>query len=255
MSTNAPTDEELRLLAILQGVCVQYMGGSSLSYIDHGFMSAGEHAVSLLAKYGLLVPDRSGGTWTQKACALEALDDLEMSNIELIRESFAGASASKTLSEFPGVNRTRPDVEVGSLRLWITGLAKSRGTKRPSSWPELEPDRLDVEARLVAVDLDAKIGGQLFTLAELQTFRDSIDGLGKREGSVAKLSGVNGSLVAELGTMPSGLVEGSASIGNPNFGTNATARLRFKGDHQLQSIIQQIDVVLTKFQPEIAKDR
>jgi hypothetical protein len=48
-------------------MCAQYLedGGE----LDHQSMSAGEHAVELLVKYGLVTPLRRGGVWTDSGKA------------------------------------------------------------------------------------------------------------------------------------------------------------------------------------------
>lgn len=65
------TDGEKRILYALSLMCEQYLerGGE----LQHLFMSAGEQAVEVLARYGLVDLAPSGGVWTAAGRAL--LDD------------------------------------------------------------------------------------------------------------------------------------------------------------------------------------
>ena len=69
------TEAEERLLRTLVGMCQQYLqtrdGG-----LDHEWMSAGEHAVELLAEYKLVEPSGRGGDWTPAGLALLASPDV-----------------------------------------------------------------------------------------------------------------------------------------------------------------------------------
>ena len=65
------TEEERRLLGALAWMCKQYLSDST-GTLDHLSMSAGEEAVELLAKYGLVEPSGRGGTWTPAGKALLA---------------------------------------------------------------------------------------------------------------------------------------------------------------------------------------
>jgi hypothetical protein len=85
MSFEDPTVEELRLLAVLIRVYTQYMRGNYTS-VEHDFMSAGEPAIHLLAKYGMVVHEGLRAAWTTKAKVLEELDyPKELSNFDEIR--------------------------------------------------------------------------------------------------------------------------------------------------------------------------
>ena len=63
MIRETSTQDERRLLISLAKMCDQYL--SEGEYLDHHSMSAGEHAVELLAQYGLITPGPRGGTWTE----------------------------------------------------------------------------------------------------------------------------------------------------------------------------------------------
>jgi hypothetical protein len=66
------TEEERKLLVALAWMCEQYLGSGTADHLDHMCMSAGEDAVELLEKYGMVDtsgPGR-GGTWTQAGQAL-----------------------------------------------------------------------------------------------------------------------------------------------------------------------------------------
>ncbi|HXI14667.1 MAG TPA: hypothetical protein VNM92_18770 [Thermoanaerobaculia bacterium] len=65
------TEEERRLLGALAWMCEQYLNGGT-DTLDHLCMGAGEDAVELLAKYGLVEPSGRGGTWTPAGKALLA---------------------------------------------------------------------------------------------------------------------------------------------------------------------------------------
>ena len=62
------TDEERRLLVALAWMCEQYL--SDGEGLDHVYMRAGEDAIDLLVKYGLVEPDARGGVWTEAGRAL-----------------------------------------------------------------------------------------------------------------------------------------------------------------------------------------
>ena len=55
------TEEERRLLGALAWMCEQYLNDGT-DTLDHLCMSAGEEAIELLAKYGLVEPSGRGGT-------------------------------------------------------------------------------------------------------------------------------------------------------------------------------------------------
>jgi len=58
-------DGKRKLLIALAWMCEQYLGRGKLSDLDHQGMSAGEDAISLLAKYGLVELTGRGGNWTK----------------------------------------------------------------------------------------------------------------------------------------------------------------------------------------------
>jgi len=62
-------DTERELLAALACMSDQYLSCKDGS-LDHLCMSAGERAVALLIRYGLLEPAPRGGTWTDAAEAI-----------------------------------------------------------------------------------------------------------------------------------------------------------------------------------------
>lgn len=57
------TAPEEELLGALAWMCRQYLSDRT-GELDHLCMSAGERAVELLARYGLVTPGARGGTWT-----------------------------------------------------------------------------------------------------------------------------------------------------------------------------------------------
>lgn len=57
------TDKEERLLRALALMAAQYLETPD-GALDHLYMSAGEHAVSMLAEYGLVAPDGRNSRWT-----------------------------------------------------------------------------------------------------------------------------------------------------------------------------------------------
>lgn len=62
------TEDEQRLLAALAWMCEQYLAAGG--ELDHKCMGAGEDAVELLVKYGLVEPSGRGGTWTEAGRAI-----------------------------------------------------------------------------------------------------------------------------------------------------------------------------------------
>lgn len=68
----AMTEEERELLVALAWMCEQYIGSGEADWLDHMCMGAGEDAVRLLVKYGLVSPSGRGGEWTQAGKALLA---------------------------------------------------------------------------------------------------------------------------------------------------------------------------------------
>lgn len=97
MSIEDPTFEELRLLAVCKGICDQYMGRDDGAGILHSFMSAGEHAVGLLIKYGLMINTGDGGVWTRRASALAAVDEITTSNVDIVRKRYLEAPIDQVL--------------------------------------------------------------------------------------------------------------------------------------------------------------
>jgi len=63
------TDEENRLLVALAWMCEQYLGDHA-GGLDHMCMGAGEDAVELLMKYGLVDDASRGAKWTEIGKAL-----------------------------------------------------------------------------------------------------------------------------------------------------------------------------------------
>jgi hypothetical protein len=68
----AMTEDEEHLLVALAWMCEQYLGSGKADWLDHMCMGAGEDAVALLVRYGLVDPSGRGGTWTEKGKALLA---------------------------------------------------------------------------------------------------------------------------------------------------------------------------------------
>lgn len=64
------TDDERQLLTALAWMCEQYLGSGKANWLDHEAMGAGEDAVALLAKYGLVSPSGRGGAWTDAGKAV-----------------------------------------------------------------------------------------------------------------------------------------------------------------------------------------
>ena len=62
------TDEERSVLRALALMCAQYIGEDD--WVDHQCMSAGEAAVGILVKYGMIEPSGRGGRWTEAGEAL-----------------------------------------------------------------------------------------------------------------------------------------------------------------------------------------
>jgi len=63
------TNDERDLLQALAWMCQQYLGSPDDDVLDHLCMHAGERAVDLLEKYGLIEPSGRGGTWTEAGLA------------------------------------------------------------------------------------------------------------------------------------------------------------------------------------------
>jgi hypothetical protein len=53
-------------------MCEQYLGSGNADWLDHQAMGAGEGAIALLTKYGLVAPSGRGGAWTEAGKALLA---------------------------------------------------------------------------------------------------------------------------------------------------------------------------------------
>lgn len=64
------TDSERQLLTALAWMCEQYLGSGKAEWLDHQCMGAGEDAVALLVKYGLVAESGRGETWTDEGKAL-----------------------------------------------------------------------------------------------------------------------------------------------------------------------------------------
>ena len=64
------TNDERELLVALAWMCEQYIGSGKADWLDHMCMGAGEDAVRLLVKYGLVAPSGRGGAWTEAGKAL-----------------------------------------------------------------------------------------------------------------------------------------------------------------------------------------
>ena len=62
------THEEHALLRALALMCAQYIGDDET--LDHECLSAGEEAVELLARYGMIERAGRGGRWTEAGKAL-----------------------------------------------------------------------------------------------------------------------------------------------------------------------------------------
>jgi hypothetical protein len=62
------TEDNQDLLRALALMCTQYIGDGD--GVDHQCISAGQEAVELLVKHGLMVPSGRGGCWTEEGKAL-----------------------------------------------------------------------------------------------------------------------------------------------------------------------------------------
>ena len=60
-----PIDAEHHLLHALAWMCQQYISDADGKSLDHMCMGAGEDAVALLYKYGLVDSDERGAAWTE----------------------------------------------------------------------------------------------------------------------------------------------------------------------------------------------
>lgn len=61
-------DEERAILRALALMCVQYIGDGEC--VDHECISAGEEAIAILVKHGMIEPSGRGGRWTEAGEAL-----------------------------------------------------------------------------------------------------------------------------------------------------------------------------------------
>ncbi|HWK36113.1 MAG TPA: hypothetical protein VNR91_07625 [Sphingomonas sp.] len=61
-------DDERALLRALALMCAQYIGKGD--WVDHECIGAGEEAVELLVKHGMIEPSGRGGCWTEAGEAL-----------------------------------------------------------------------------------------------------------------------------------------------------------------------------------------
>lgn len=61
-------DEERALLRALALMCAQYLGHGD--WVDHECIGAGEEAVEVLVKHGMIEPAVRGGRWTEAGEAL-----------------------------------------------------------------------------------------------------------------------------------------------------------------------------------------
>lgn len=96
MSKEDPTLEELRLLRSLASTCDQFMP-SSWTYLDHGYLTAGQDAVAMLDEYGLVVKDGCGGSWTTKAIIIRENDGITEENFAQIKSAYLDEPAAKFL--------------------------------------------------------------------------------------------------------------------------------------------------------------
>jgi hypothetical protein len=241
MPYDDPSDDELRLLSALVDVSEQAFGVSA-ACLEHNFTSAGEHAVRILAKYGLIVADFPGGTWTTKSEALARLAE-DLSNGDQIRNELRHLPAGE-LRTFPHrVRGLRPDIVLDGLKMWILGRALE--TRMPGRTPMPGPDRLDVEARLSLGQGQAMIRGELLTTGELRAFRDQLatvqDGSTQRAHLVAFKESLEITLIVGAGRT----LTGEITIRDKRFHHSATAEVQ--SDVDLDRTIRGIDAVLAEF--------
>lgn len=246
MSFEDPTDDELRILAVLVGVCGQYMPGS-FTYVEHTHMSAGEHAVHLLGRYGLVVRDGAGGAWTTKANLLERLDDVDLSNMDEIRSQFRALPDGELLSVQPGDRPHQHDVQLDLLRMWFPARAIDKHIDRPAAFGRPGPDRLDVEARLDLGDATATVRGEILTLGEICEFRNQLAQLITDVIDRAELLAYKQCLHINLWAAPSGEISGRITIANPMYHHSTSAEVTVGNRNTLRATIDQLDQVLAKF--------
>lgn len=60
------TEEEIKLLVALAWMCQQYISDANGQHLDHMCMGAGEDAIALLYKYGLVDSLERGAAWTEE---------------------------------------------------------------------------------------------------------------------------------------------------------------------------------------------
>lgn len=246
MPADNPSDDELRLLAVLRAVCNQYMPGHR-PWLDHECMSAGEHAVEALSNYGLVEADGRGGVWTTKALLLDRLDDIERSNMDEIRSQFSQSPAGEPIKMPDGSSPLSPDLNIFALRLWFTGLAKRKPNARPAFWPELEADRLDVIVRTSLVNGSFLIAGELLTLRDLEKFKVQLEKLSKKKRGRASLRGTRNSVVIELHKTAIDKIDTVVSLAHPHFQESIRASRTIKYQTEIEGAVRQLDTALQKF--------
>lgn len=211
MSYDKPTDDELRLLAALIGVCDQFMPGER-PYVSHDFVSAGEWAVEILSNYGVIEKDDAGGSWATRALALDGAfrdgADLAAARLQYERLPFGERVIEKGVAE-----SRKPDLQIAPVSLWFSALVKNRVSGR-NGFPR---DLLNVTARLLLCDATSKVAGELLTASDLRDFADELDGLRKRSTKLASLRGNQNSIVLKIEADADRNLQGSASLHNPMF--------------------------------------
>lgn len=248
MSIEDPTFEEFRLLAVLKSVCDQYLGTPDGTGISHSCMSAGESAVSLFEKYGVMQNVGWGGLWVERGVELDSFEDISPSNFEKLREKFFKASGTKLLQMRGDGNPRIPDVNFQGLMLWFTGRAIEQGFKRPSYLPELEPDRLDVAVRQVFVDGSFYLSGELLTLRDLESFRDELVEMQEKGSGHAALRGSRNTVTVEISKIRPELFECSLGLHHPQFKQTTQNIASFDKAILIERLISQLDHSLSKFE-------
>lgn len=243
MSTDQPTFEEFRLLQVLVDVCQQFMD-STPTWLDHNFLSAGEHAVEVLQHYGLLTdePDGRGGRWTTRGAYLGSLTgDVDTSTINAVRAGFLAIPPDWLHEQDWDMWRYRPDLRIGPALFWFHGFVRQRGPSPP--WPPMEPDRLDVTIQASGSEAHAKIRGELFTLTELRAFAAGLRRVATGIPPWVDLHGTAGSLKLTPGQDEHKTVLGQVVLSNPMF--DHAHRFGIKGAHgqRLTDIAASIETI------------
>ena len=246
MSHSDPTLEELRVLSALVNMCQQYLSGSFID-ISHDFMSAGERAVEVLVSYGLLQRDPCGGTWTERGLFVGNLDEIDESTFPGIRQRYMAIKENRPLTTIPGMWKHLPNLTICSLKFWFRGFALERVPEISPRRGWLEPDRLDVVIQMSDIDGQARVQGELFTLGDLQRFRNDLAKIHERRRGAARLRGTKDSHKLRVSTEPDGTLSGEVTLNNINFHHSHTFELLFGAHTDIPKMVTSIDAVIERF--------